>query len=36
MGADQYFAMFGFTEAELVDEVRERLKRYLPPSETIH
>lgn len=36
MGADQYFEMFGFTEAELVDEVRERLKKHLPPSETIH
>lgn len=36
MGADEYLAMFGFTETELVDEVREQLKNLLPASETIH
>ena len=36
MGADEYLEMFGFTEAELVEEVRQKLWKYLPPSETVH
>lgn len=36
MGAEEYLARFGFSEADLVEEVRGKLRRLLPPSETVH
>jgi hypothetical protein len=35
MGRDEFAAMYGFSETELVDETRWLLAKYLPEGETV-
>ncbi len=36
MGRDEFEAMYGFSEVDLVEETRQTLWKHLPPSEKLH